>query len=155
MEGITHLERSALGVSLDSRPTEGALCLAPLQQWVFSSSLAARPVEGVAENVSDRKPVINPVQDINPDGRPMEGITYPENLAPGVSLDSGLRAGCQIWNHCHYRFINVVGRTTSSRNQDVTLEAGDKSGYGHYHGRSTYGGEYLPGASGCGSVFGQ
>ena len=35
----------------------------------------------------------NPVQNINPDGQPMEGITYPEHLAPGVSLHSGLRAG--------------------------------------------------------------
>ena len=62
----------------------------PLEQWVFSSSLAARPVEGVAEKVSDWKPVMNPVQDITPDGRPMEGTAYPEHLAPGVSLDSGL-----------------------------------------------------------------
>ena len=68
---------------------EGAL--EPLEQSVLCSSLAARPVEGVAEKVSDRKPVINPV--IDPDGRPMDGITYPEHLAPGVSLDSGLRAG--------------------------------------------------------------
>ena len=96
MEGITYLEHSALGVSLDSRPTEGAPCLEPLEQSVLSSSLAARPVEGVAEKVSDRKPVINPVQNINPDGRPMEGIMYPEHLAPGMSLDSGLRAGMLI-----------------------------------------------------------
>ena len=154
MEGITNLERSALGVSLDSRPTEGAPCLEPLEQsvlisslavrpiegitekvsdwkpvinpvisytldsglmegityhdsgptegascpepleqWVFSSSLAARPVKGVVDKVSDRKPVINPVQDITPDGRPMEGTAYPEHSALGVSLDSGLRAG--------------------------------------------------------------
>ena len=72
----------------------------------FSPSLAAaRPVEGVVVKESDHKPVINPVQDITPDGRPMEETTYPEHLAPGVSLDSGLKAGCQIWNHCHYRFI--------------------------------------------------
>ena len=37
--------------------------------------------------------MINPVQDITPDGRPVEGTTYPEHLAPGVSLDSGLKAG--------------------------------------------------------------
>ena len=49
MEGITYLERSALGVSLDSRPTEGAPCLEPLEQSVLSSSLAA-PVE--AEEVA-------------------------------------------------------------------------------------------------------
>ena len=30
------------------------------------------------------------------------------------------------------------------------MEAGDKSGSGHYPGRSTYGGDYLPGASGSG-----
>ena len=83
MEGITYLEGSALGVSLDSRSTEGAPCLEPLEQSVLSSSLAARPVKGVAEKVSDRKPVINPVQNINPYGRPVEGITYPEHLAPG------------------------------------------------------------------------
>ena len=40
MEGITNLERSALGVSLDSGPTEGAPCLEPLEQSVLSSSLA-------------------------------------------------------------------------------------------------------------------
>ena len=93
MEGITYLERPALGVSLDSGPMEGASCLEPLEQSVLSSSLAARPVEGVVRKVSDHKPVMNPDQNINLDGRPMEGIAYPEHLAPGVSLDSGLRAG--------------------------------------------------------------
>ena len=93
MEGITYPECSALGVSLDSRPTEGAPCLEPLEQSVFSSSLAARPVEGVAEKVSDRKTVINPVQNINLYGRHMEGIAYPEHLAPGVSLDSRFSTG--------------------------------------------------------------
>ena len=37
--------------------------------------------------------MINPVKDITPDGRPMEGTTYLEHPALGVSLDSGLRAG--------------------------------------------------------------
>ena len=41
MEGITDLERSALGVSLDSGPTEGASCLEPLEQSVPIASLAA------------------------------------------------------------------------------------------------------------------
>ena len=93
MEGTTYPEHLALGVSLDSRLTEGASCLEPLEQSVLSPSLAARPVEGVTEKVSDWKPVINPVQDITLDGRPMEGTAYPEHSAPRVSLDSGLRAG--------------------------------------------------------------
>ena len=87
MEGNTYRERSAMGVSLDSGPTEGASCL------VLSSTLVVRQVEGVTKIVSDWKPVINPVQDITPDGRPMEGTAYPEHLALGASLDSGLRAG--------------------------------------------------------------
>ena len=86
MEGNTYLERPALGVSLDSGPTEGASCLKPMEQSVLSSSLAVRPVEGVTEKVSDWKPVINPVQDITPDGRPMEGTTYLEPFgSKGVS----------------------------------------------------------------------
>ena len=36
MEGITYHERSTRGVSLDSRPTEGAPCQEPLEQLVFS-----------------------------------------------------------------------------------------------------------------------
>ena len=40
-------------------------------------------------------------------------------------------------------------------NHDVRLEAGDKSGSGHYPGRSTYGVDYLPGSSGSGGVSGQ
>ena len=93
MDGITYLERPALGVSLDSGPTEGAPCLEPLEESVLSSSLAVRPVEGITKKVSDRRPVINPVQNINPYGRPMERITYPEHLALGVSLDSRFSMG--------------------------------------------------------------
>ena len=126
MEGITYLERSALGVSLDSRPTEGASCLEPLEQMVCSSSLAARPVEGVTVKESDRKPVINPVQDITPDGRPMEGTLYPEHLAPGVSLDSGLKAGM---SHSKPLPLSVHKTSLVTRpHVEITLEAGDKSG---------------------------
>ena len=93
MEGNTYRECSALGVSLDSGPTEGASCLELLEQSFLSLTLVVRQVEGVTKIVSDWKPVINPVQDITPDGRPMEGTAYPEHLAPGASLDSGLRVG--------------------------------------------------------------
>ena len=95
MEGNTYRERSALGVSLNSGPTEGASCLELLEQSVLSLTLVVRQVEGVTKIVSDCKPVINPVQDITPDGRPMEGTTYPEHPALEVSLDSGFRAGCR------------------------------------------------------------
>ena len=65
MEGMTYLERPALGVSLDSWPMEGASCLRQLDQSVLSLSIAARPVEDVVRKVADRKPVINPVTDVN------------------------------------------------------------------------------------------
>ena len=87
MEETTNLERSALWVSLDSRPTEGAPCLEPLEQLVFSSSLAVRPVEGITKKVWER--VINPVISYTLDSQLMEGITYHERLARGVSLDGG------------------------------------------------------------------
>ena len=93
MEGITYHERLARGVSLDSRPTEGAPCLEPPEQLVLSLSLAARPVDGVAVKVLEGRPVIQPVQDSTPDGQPMEGTTYLEHPALGVSLDSRLREG--------------------------------------------------------------
>ena len=39
--------------------------------------------------------------------------------------------------------------------EDLRLGAGGKSGSGRYPGRSTYGGDYLPGAFGSGGVSGQ
>ena len=42
-EGITYLEHPALGVSLDSGPMEGTLCLEPLEQSILQSSWIARP----------------------------------------------------------------------------------------------------------------
>ena len=93
IEGITYLERSALRVSLDSGPMEGASCLEPLEQSVLGSSLAARPVECAKEKFSDWKPVINPAISYALDSRPMEGITYLESSALGVSLDSGPTEG--------------------------------------------------------------
>ena len=123
-EGIPNLERTALGVSLESRPMEGAPCLEPLEQSVLSSLLTARPVQGVAEKVSDRKPVINPFQNINPYGRPMEGIAYPEHLATTVSLDSRFSTGMlQAKPLPTVGSCDFIGRTTSSEIQDVTLGA--------------------------------
>ena len=54
---------------------------------------AAQPEERITEELSDWEPVALPVPDITLDGRPMEGTTYLEHSALGVSLDSGLMAG--------------------------------------------------------------
>ena len=87
MEGTTYLEHSALGVSLDSGLMEGMSGLEPLDQSVLNTMSAALPEEGITE-LSDREPVVLPVLDITLDGRPMEGTTYLEHSALGVSLDS-------------------------------------------------------------------
>ena len=50
-------------------------------------------MEGVAVKNLEGKPVIQPVQDSIPGGQPMEGTTYLEYPALGVSLDSRLREG--------------------------------------------------------------
>ena len=110
VEGITYLECSALGVSLDSGPTEGAPCLEPLEQSVLSSSLAARPVEGVTEKVSDRKPVINPVQNINPYGRPMLVVS------PEIRTDQTDGLKCPSWTtqlYCEQSGLQSSARTLS------------------------------------------
>ena len=94
MEGTTYLENSVLGVSLDSGLMEGTWSLEPLKQSVLNNTLsAARPEEEITEELSDRELVALPVPDITLDGRPMEGTTYLEHSALGVSLDSGLMAG--------------------------------------------------------------
>ena len=45
--------------------------------------------DGLVERISDGEPVARQVPDTTLDSRLMEGITYLEHLAPGVSLDSG------------------------------------------------------------------
>ena len=122
-EGTTCPEHLALEVSLDSRLTEGASCLEPLEQLFFSSSLAARPVEGVTVKVLEGKPVIQPVQDSTPYGQPMEGTTYLEHPALGVSLDSRLREGM---SHTETLEQSVLGEGSI-----VRPEAADMSEHHH------------------------
>ena len=94
MEGTTYLEHSVLGVSLDNGLMEGMWSLEPLKQSVLNNTLsAAQPEEGITEELSDREPVALPVPDNTLDGRPMEGTTYLEHSALGVSLDSGRMEG--------------------------------------------------------------
>ena len=82
---------------------EGASCLEPLEPSVPSSSLAVRPVEGVTEKVSEWKPVINPVLSYILDSRLMEGNTYREHSALGVTVD--LRRGRRVWNCWSSHFL--------------------------------------------------
>ena len=100
MEGITYLEHLALGVSLDSRPMEGTSCLEPLEQSILQSSWIARPRNGVIKQKSEWKPVITPASSYTLDSRPIEGITYLERPALGVSLDSSRNISCEgFWRH--------------------------------------------------------
>ena len=123
MEGTAYPEHSTLGVSLDSGLRAGMSSLEPLQQSVLNTSLVARPKAEI--RTSDWKPVINPVQDITPDGRPMEGTTYLEHSALGVSLDSGLRAGMSSIEQVRQSVLNslLVARPVEAlRETDTTFE---------------------------------
>ena len=91
MEGITYLEHPAQGVSLDSRPMEGSSCLKPVEQSILRSPRITRLRVGsdLVENISDEEPTVCQVPGSALDSQLMEGITQPEHLALGVSLDSG------------------------------------------------------------------
>ena len=79
--GTTYPEHPALGVSLDSGLMEGI------------TRSATRPDGESIREFAKRNGMARPVPDINLDGRPMEGNTYLESSALGVSLDSGLMEG--------------------------------------------------------------
>ena len=112
MEGTTYLERSALGVSLDSGLMEGTSSLETLEQSVLNTLSTAWPEEGITEALSNREPVALPVSDITLDGRPMEGTTYLEHSALGCfwtvdswrDVASGTIRAVRSWY--------AVGRTT-------------------------------------------
>ena len=92
-EGNTYLEHSALGVSLDSGLMEGMSRLELFELSVLNTRSVAQPGDGIMKEFADWDAVAEPVPDINLDGRPMEGTTYLEPSALGVSLDSGLIKG--------------------------------------------------------------
>ena len=103
-EGNTYLEHPAPGVSLDSGPMEGVSCLEPLEQSILHSLWIARSRKCAMKERLEWKLVINPVISYTLDGRPMEGTTYPEHLALGVSLVDS-RRGRRVWNHRSSRFL--------------------------------------------------
>ena len=73
---------------------------------------------GLEDRISDGEPTASQVLDTTLDSQLMEGITYLEHLALGVSLDSGPMEGtsCQtigavnvVSNHWSSRFFNHHG----------------------------------------------
>ena len=84
---------------------EGMSSLEPLEQSVLNTLSAARPEEGITEELSDREPVALPVLDITLNGRPMEGTTYLEHSALGCLWTVDSWRGCRAWNHSSSRFL--------------------------------------------------
>ena len=67
---------------------------------------------GLVGKISDWEPVASPFPDTTLDGRLMEGATYLEHLALGMSLDSGFMAGMSSQEPLEQPFFQyVVGRT--------------------------------------------
>ena len=90
MEGITNLEHSASGVSLDSGPMEGMLCPEPSEQSVPNSCLVARAIEGVW------------VQDSTPDGQLREGMSRTDRLEQKFARWYGTRGSYKRRNKESY-----------------------------------------------------
>ena len=85
------LEYAVVENILDGRPMEGITCPELLE---YSLRLLDATLDGgLAERISEWKPVINPAISYTLDSQPMEGITYLEHSALGVSLDSGPTEG--------------------------------------------------------------
>ena len=122
MEGTTYLEHSVLGVSLDSGLMEGMLSLEPLEQSVLNTLLVARPGKSITEEISDWEPVAHPVPDTTLDSRPMEGTTYLEHSALGVSLDSGFMEGMSSLEPLEQSVLNtlLVARPGEGITEDIS-----------------------------------
>ena len=105
MEGTTNLQHSVLVGSLDSGLKVGMSSLEPLEQSVVNTLLVTRSGEGITEKISDWELLAHPVPDTILDGRSMEGTTNLEHSVLVGSLDSGLMAGCHVWNHWSSRFL--------------------------------------------------
>ena len=123
MEGITNLEHSALGVSLDSGPMEGMLCPEPSEQSVPNLCLVARAVE-----VLNHKPVMNPVQDSDPDGQLREEKEY-ENQSylkkteeTQFSYDAGI-SGQELEDAIRLEVLrNRLGRQVNATDADISMD---------------------------------
>ena len=66
--------------------------------------------------------MINPVQDITPDGRPVEGTAYPEHSALGASLDSGLRAGMSSIEPVRQSILNTGFKSSARPMLDPAIQ---------------------------------
>ena len=64
--------------------------------------------DGLVERISDGEPAARQVPDTALDSRPMEGTTYLEQPALGVSLDSGLRAGMSSIEPTRQSVLNML-----------------------------------------------
>ena len=90
---------------------EGMSRLELFEQSVPNTRSVARPGGGIIKEFAIWDAVAHPVPDINLDGRPMEGTTYLEPSALGVSLDSGLMEGMSR-PESFEQSVLIVGCTT-------------------------------------------
>ena len=85
------LEYAVVENILDGQSMEGITCPELLE---YSLRLLDATLDGgLVERISEWTLVINPALSYILDGRPMEGTTYPEHPALGVSLDSRFTEG--------------------------------------------------------------
>ena len=114
--------------NLYSGHMEGMLCPGPSEQSVPDSCLVARAVEDIAEEVLNLKPVMNPVQDCDPDGQRREEKEY-ENQSyvekteeTQFSYDAGL-SGQELEDAIRLEVLrNRLGRQVNATDADISMD---------------------------------
>ena len=107
---------------------EGMLCPEPSEQSIPNSCLVARAVEGVAEEVLNHKPVINPLQDSAPDcqlreEKECEHQSYLKNTEETqFSYDAGLSSQ-ELEDAIRLEVLrNQLGRQINATDTDISMD---------------------------------
>ena len=142
---VESLEHVVVENILDGRPMEGITCPELLEHLLrlLDTTLDG----GLVEKISDWVPEASPVPDTTPDGRLMEGTTYLEHSALGVSLDSGLMAGMSSLEPLEQSVLNTL--LVAQPGEEITEKTSDWEPVAHpvpdttLDGRLTEGTTYL------------
>ena len=106
---------------------------------------------GLVEEVSDWEPAASPVPDATLDGRLMEGTTYLEHSALGVSLDSGLMEGMLSPEPVEQSVLNTLWVARPGRG--ITEETSDWEPVAHPVPDTTLDGRLMEGTTYLGRLI--
>ena len=134
---VESLEHPVVENILDGRPMEGITCPELLEH---SLRLLDTTLDGgLVEKISDWVP------EATPDGRLMEGTTYLEHSALGVSLDSGLIAGMSSLEPLEQSVLNTL--LVAQPGEEITEKISDWEPVAHPVPDTTLDGRLMEGTT--------